>query len=148
MKNIIHRISKIISTAIFVILIMIIAVILFYIFRVNYMTKHDRLGEIRFNIYTILTQSMYPTIEAGDVVIGLAASGRTPYVIGGLEYAKEIGCKTACIVCFLGGDLFFTDPFALWSNESYVSLWSVAGVPVLFVLCLSFPVVVTADVYG
>ena len=34
-----------------------------------------------------------------DVVIGIAASGRTPYVIGGLEYAKSIGVKTCAIVC-------------------------------------------------
>lgn len=33
-----------------------------------------------------------------DVVIGIAASGRTPYVIGGLEYAKEVGAVTGCIV--------------------------------------------------
>ncbi|WP_033827630.1 N-acetylmuramic acid 6-phosphate etherase [Bacillus andreraoultii] len=32
-----------------------------------------------------------------DVVIGIAASGRTPYVIGALKYAKEIGAKTASI---------------------------------------------------
>lgn len=32
-----------------------------------------------------------------DVVIGIAASGRTPYVIGGLNYANEIGAVTACI---------------------------------------------------
>lgn len=32
-----------------------------------------------------------------DIVIGIAASGRTPYVIGGIEYAKSIGAKTACI---------------------------------------------------
>ena len=34
-----------------------------------------------------------------DLVIGLAASGRTPYVLGGLEYAKSIGCHTAAITC-------------------------------------------------
>lgn len=34
-----------------------------------------------------------------DVVIGIAASGRTPYVIGGLNYAREIGCKTVSIAC-------------------------------------------------
>ena len=34
-----------------------------------------------------------------DMVIGLAASGRTPYVIGGLEYAKEIGAGTGSISC-------------------------------------------------
>ena len=32
-----------------------------------------------------------------DVVVGIAASGRTPYVIGGLEYANEIGAKTGSI---------------------------------------------------
>jgi len=34
-----------------------------------------------------------------DVVIGLAASGRTPYVIGGLKYAKELGCVTGAVSC-------------------------------------------------
>lgn len=32
-----------------------------------------------------------------DIVIGIAASGRTPYVIGGLEYAREIGVKTGAL---------------------------------------------------
>ena len=34
-----------------------------------------------------------------DTVVGIAASGRTPYVIGGLSYAKEIGAKTAALSC-------------------------------------------------
>ena len=34
-----------------------------------------------------------------DFVIGIAASGRTPYVLGGLAYAKEMGCRTAAIAC-------------------------------------------------
>ena len=34
-----------------------------------------------------------------DMVIGLAASGRTPYVIGALEYARSLGCATAAVVC-------------------------------------------------
>ena len=34
-----------------------------------------------------------------DVIIGLAASGRTPYVIYGLRYARSIGCKTVAIAC-------------------------------------------------
>lgn len=34
-----------------------------------------------------------------DIVVGIAASGRTPYVIGGLEYARKIGCRTVAIVC-------------------------------------------------
>jgi len=34
-----------------------------------------------------------------DAVIGIAASGRTPYTIGAVEYAKNLGCFTACIAC-------------------------------------------------
>lgn len=37
-----------------------------------------------------------------DVVIGIAASGRTPYVLGALEYARSLGCKTAAIACNAG----------------------------------------------
>lgn len=37
-------------------------------------------------------------LNKNDVVIGIAASGRTPYVIAGVEYAKSIGAKTGCIV--------------------------------------------------
>ena len=40
--------------------------------------------------------------NANDVVIGLAASGRTPYVIGALEYANELGCKTIAVACNKG----------------------------------------------
>lgn len=41
-------------------------------------------------------------LTAKDVVVGIAASGRTPFVIGGLEYAKELGCTTAAIACNKG----------------------------------------------
>lgn len=34
-----------------------------------------------------------------DLVVGLAASGRTPYVIGGLKYARKTGCTTVAISC-------------------------------------------------
>lgn len=34
-----------------------------------------------------------------DFVVGLAASGRTPYVTGGLKYARSVGCHTAAISC-------------------------------------------------
>lgn len=34
-----------------------------------------------------------------DIVLGLAASGRTPYVIGGLDYAKKVGAATIAIAC-------------------------------------------------
>ncbi|MGF1692068.1 N-acetylmuramic acid 6-phosphate etherase [Photobacterium kagoshimensis] len=34
-----------------------------------------------------------------DVLVGIAASGRTPYVLGAMAYAKEVGATTACISC-------------------------------------------------
>lgn len=36
---------------------------------------------------------------AKDMLIGVAASGRTPYVLGGLTYANELGAQTAVVVC-------------------------------------------------
>lgn len=38
-------------------------------------------------------------INENDVVIGIAASGSTPYVIGGLNKANDNGIVTGCIVC-------------------------------------------------
>lgn len=42
-------------------------------------------------------------MEAGlvprDVVCGIAASRRTPYVVGGVKYARSIGCKTLYVTC-------------------------------------------------
>lgn len=40
-----------------------------------------------------------------DVVVGLAASGRTPYVIGALQYANSIGAFTAVVTCSSGSAL-------------------------------------------
>lgn len=34
-----------------------------------------------------------------DVVVGITASRRTPYVLGGLSYAKQRGCFTALLIC-------------------------------------------------
>ncbi|OUQ15840.1 N-acetylmuramic acid 6-phosphate etherase [Lachnoclostridium sp. An138] len=41
-------------------------------------------------------------LTAKDVVVGIAASGRTPYVLGGFEYAKSLGCVTAAVSCNVG----------------------------------------------
>ena len=41
-------------------------------------------------------------LSGRDFVVGIAASGRTPYVLGGLEYAKSLGCHTAAIACKAG----------------------------------------------
>src|SRR5580698_5731763 len=34
-----------------------------------------------------------------DIIIGVSASGSTPYVVGAVEYARARGAKTACITC-------------------------------------------------
>jgi phosphoheptose isomerase len=41
-------------------------------------------------------------ISDKDVLVGIAASGTTPYVIGGLKTANENGLETGCIVCNAG----------------------------------------------
>lgn len=38
-------------------------------------------------------------LKKADFVIGIAASGRTPYVCAALEYAKRTGCHTAALTC-------------------------------------------------
>ncbi|WP_137168221.1 N-acetylmuramic acid 6-phosphate etherase [Salinimonas lutimaris] len=38
-------------------------------------------------------------LSAHDVVVGLSASGRTPYVTGALAYARQTGCKTIGVAC-------------------------------------------------
>ena len=42
---------------------------------------------------------------AGDVLVGVAASGRTPYVLGCMEYAKELGAVTVSVTCCPGSVL-------------------------------------------
>ena len=44
-------------------------------------------------------------INEKDVVIGIAASGRTPYVIGAVQQARENGLLTGCITCNLNSKL-------------------------------------------
>lgn len=42
---------------------------------------------------------------AGDVLVGIAASGRTPYVLGCMEYAKDLGAATISVTCCPGSEL-------------------------------------------
>jgi len=44
-------------------------------------------------------------LSKNDIVVGIAASGRTPYVIGGLKYAKEIGASTVAVSCNKGSKI-------------------------------------------
>jgi N-acetylmuramic acid 6-phosphate etherase len=47
-------------------------------------------------------------INSLDTVIGIAASGRTPYVIGALKQCNDEGIVTGCITCNLGSELAAT----------------------------------------
>ena len=56
------------------------------------------------------TQQAWQDLQAyqpgpNDAIVGIAASGKTPYVIGGIEQARENGLLTACIVCNAGSAL-------------------------------------------
>ena len=53
-----------------------------------------------------------------DVVIGISASGRTPYVAAGLVYANEVGCFTGAIS---------NSPNALISNIASVGIEAITG---------------------
>ncbi len=61
-------------------------------------------------------------LTPADMVIGLAASGRTPYVIGGLRYARRLGCATAAISC---------NPDSAIAREAAVAISPVVGPEVL-----------------
>nr|Q6D234.2 RecName: Full=N-acetylmuramic acid 6-phosphate etherase; Short=MurNAc-6-P etherase; AltName: Full=N-acetylmuramic acid 6-phosphate hydrolase; AltName: Full=N-acetylmuramic acid 6-phosphate lyase [Pectobacterium atrosepticum SCRI1043] len=58
------------------------------------------------------------SLTATDMVIGLAASGRTPYVIGALRYARDVGCRTAAISC---------NPHSPIAQEAQVAISPVVG---------------------
>lgn len=44
-------------------------------------------------------------VNENDIVVGIAASGRTPYVVGGIKFAKEKGATTSCITTSLNSIL-------------------------------------------
>ncbi|WP_158798384.1 N-acetylmuramic acid 6-phosphate etherase [Pedobacter sp. L105] len=50
-------------------------------------------------------------INAKDSLIGIAASGTTPYVVGGLTQARENGILTGCIICNQGGPVVAVSDF-------------------------------------
>ncbi|WP_113633067.1 N-acetylmuramic acid 6-phosphate etherase [Pectobacterium peruviense] len=58
------------------------------------------------------------SLTAADMVVGLAASGRTPYVIGALRYARDVGCRTAAISC---------NPHSPIAQEAQVAISPVVG---------------------
>jgi N-acetylmuramic acid 6-phosphate etherase len=44
-------------------------------------------------------------LTAGDAVVGIAASGRTPYTIGAVAHARAMGAFTAAITCVPGSEI-------------------------------------------
>jgi N-acetylmuramic acid 6-phosphate etherase len=59
-----------------------------------------------------------------DVAVGIASSGRTPYVIGGLRYARQLGCLTIGIACTEPSEM----STILHSDEQPVVMHSIAAV--------------------
>lgn len=52
-------------------------------------------------------------IDSNDVVVGIAASGTTPYVVGALEHCNSEGIITGCITCNAGSPLAKTAKFPI-----------------------------------
>jgi N-acetylmuramic acid 6-phosphate etherase len=50
------------------------------------------------------------SLDAGDVVVGLAASGRTPYVVAAVRHASELGYATVGIIPFRVIDVITPPP--------------------------------------
>ncbi|HYE15236.1 MAG TPA: N-acetylmuramic acid 6-phosphate etherase [Pyrinomonadaceae bacterium] len=44
-------------------------------------------------------------VTGGDAVVGIAASGRTPYTLGAVEHARSLGAFTACVTCVPGSPI-------------------------------------------
>jgi N-acetylmuramic acid 6-phosphate etherase len=45
------------------------------------------------------------SVGANDLVVGIATSGRTPYVVGALEHAQRQGAKTVAVACTEGAEI-------------------------------------------
>lgn len=60
--------------------------------------------------------------RAGDVLVGIAASGRTPYVLGALEHARSIGALTVGISC---------TPSSLLSQKAAIAIELLTGPEVI-----------------
>jgi N-acetylmuramic acid 6-phosphate etherase len=53
------------------------------------------------------------SVKEDDTIIGIAASGRTPYVIGTIEEARKMGCLTGCITCNAETELAKTSEYPI-----------------------------------
>ncbi len=57
-------------------------------------------------------------LKPDDVVCAIAASGRTPYCLGGLRYARSIGCRTLSVTC---------SPDSVLEQEADIAIVPVVG---------------------
>lgn len=48
---------------------LIVIAIIIYVARISYLSSNGRINESKINFYTILTQSMWPNIKAGDIIV-------------------------------------------------------------------------------
>ncbi|OCG34701.1 N-acetylmuramic acid 6-phosphate etherase [Gilliamella sp. Gris1-4] len=60
--------------------------------------------------------------SSNDVLVGIAASGRTPYVIGAMQYAKSIGATVISLCC---------NPLAPMINLANISITPIVGAEVI-----------------
>lgn len=67
--KLVKTIFKTISSVIFAFLMILVTIIIIYVARVNYLSSNGRVNEVKINFYTILTQSMWPNIKAGDIIV-------------------------------------------------------------------------------
>lgn len=68
-------------------------------------------------------QMDHHAVQAGDVVVGIAASGTTPYVRGALERARALGATTALIAC--------SEPPAAMRDQADLLILPIVGPEVL-----------------
>jgi N-acetylmuramic acid 6-phosphate etherase len=54
--------------------------------------------------------------NASDVLVGITASGQAPYVLGALEYARDLGAVTAAISCNQNSKTFGISLHRLYAN--------------------------------
>jgi N-acetylmuramic acid 6-phosphate etherase len=61
-------------------------------------------------------------VNSKDVVVGIAVSGRTPYVIGGLNYARSVGATTVALSC---------NPNSIIANLADIAISPIVGPEIL-----------------
>ncbi|PJG86074.1 N-acetylmuramic acid 6-phosphate etherase [Conservatibacter flavescens] len=74
------------------------------------------------NTKAAITDLQSIEFSARDILVGIAASGRTPYVISGLEYANQLGATTVAIV---------SNPQSHMASVANIAIETIVGAEVL-----------------